>query len=121
MFVGPANFTVRGKHISRMAQYNRLCLGATSAGMLTQDDQSSQSYAETVWLLDLLLLLLYSCFISFSHQSGFDINITNICHGGACSTKGVDKLCTQVFVGKPEGKRSLGRSRCRWENNIKID
>jgi len=25
-----------------------------------------------------------------------------------------------VLVGKPEGKRSLGRPRRRWENNIKI-
>jgi hypothetical protein len=24
------------------------------------------------------------------------------------------------LVGKPEGKRPLGRPRCRWENNIKI-
>jgi len=27
----------------------------------------------------------------------------------------------RVFVGKPEGKRPLGRPRRRWENNIKID
>ena len=27
----------------------------------------------------------------------------------------------RVFVGKPEGKRPLGRPRCRWEDNIKID
>jgi hypothetical protein len=26
-----------------------------------------------------------------------------------------------IFVGKPEGKRPLGRSRRRWENNIKMD
>jgi hypothetical protein len=26
-----------------------------------------------------------------------------------------------VLVGKPEGKRSLGRPRCRWEDNIKRD
>ena len=26
-----------------------------------------------------------------------------------------------VLVGKPEGKRSLGRPRCRYEDNIKID
>ena len=26
-----------------------------------------------------------------------------------------------VLVGKPEGKRPLGRPRRRWENNIKID
>jgi hypothetical protein len=26
-----------------------------------------------------------------------------------------------VLVGKPEGKRPLGRHRCRWEDNIKIN
>ena len=26
-----------------------------------------------------------------------------------------------VLVGKPEGKRPLGRSRRRWEDNIKMD
>ena len=25
------------------------------------------------------------------------------------------------LVGKPEGKRQLGRARCRWEVNIKMD
>jgi hypothetical protein len=27
----------------------------------------------------------------------------------------------KVLVGKPEGKRPLGRPKCRWEENIKID
>ena len=27
----------------------------------------------------------------------------------------------QVLVGKPEGKRPLGRPRHRWEDNIKMD
>ena len=27
----------------------------------------------------------------------------------------------RVLVGKPEGKRSLGRPKRRWENNIKIN
>jgi hypothetical protein len=27
----------------------------------------------------------------------------------------------RVFVGRPEGKRPLGRPRSRWENNIKMD
>jgi len=27
----------------------------------------------------------------------------------------------RVLVGKPEGIRPLGRPRCRWEDNIKID
>jgi hypothetical protein len=27
----------------------------------------------------------------------------------------------RVLVGKPEGKRPLGRPRCRWEDNIETD
>ena len=27
----------------------------------------------------------------------------------------------RVLVGKPEGKRPLGRPRCRWEDNITMD
>jgi hypothetical protein len=26
-----------------------------------------------------------------------------------------------LLVGKPDGKRPLGRPRCRWEDNIKMD
>jgi hypothetical protein len=26
-----------------------------------------------------------------------------------------------ILVGKPEGKRPLGRPRCRWEDNIKME
>jgi hypothetical protein len=31
------------------------------------------------------------------------------------------RCLNKFFVGKPEGKRPLGRHRCRWEDNIKID
>jgi hypothetical protein len=27
----------------------------------------------------------------------------------------------RVLVGKPEGNRPLGKPRCRWDDNIKID
>jgi hypothetical protein len=27
----------------------------------------------------------------------------------------------RLLVGKPEGKRSLGRRRCRWVDNIRMD
>ena len=27
----------------------------------------------------------------------------------------------KVLVGKPEGRRPLGRPRCRWEDNIKMN
>jgi hypothetical protein len=33
----------------------------------------------------------------------------------------VDRSVHRVLVGKPEGKRPLGRPRCRWEDNIKIN
>jgi hypothetical protein len=34
---------------------------------------------------------------------------------------GERKGVNRVLVGKPEGKRQLGRPRCRWEDNIKMD
>ena len=36
-------------------------------------------------------------------------------------TLGEERGVHRVLVGKPEGKRSLGRPRRRWEDNIKID
>jgi hypothetical protein len=32
-----------------------------------------------------------------------------------------ERVVHRVLVGKPEGKRPLGRPRCRWEYNIKMD
>jgi hypothetical protein len=34
---------------------------------------------------------------------------------------GEERGVHRVLVGKPEGKRALGRPRRRWEDNIKID
>jgi len=41
--------------------------------------------------------------------------------GGACSAYGREERLYRIFVGKPKGKRPLGRPRCRWEDNIKLD
>jgi hypothetical protein len=41
--------------------------------------------------------------------------------GGACSPKGEKRNAYRLFVGKPEGKRPLGRPRHRWVDNIKMD
>jgi hypothetical protein len=38
--------------------------------------------------------------------------------GRACSTNGEKK---RILMGKPEGKRPLGRPRRRWVDNIKTD
>jgi hypothetical protein len=41
--------------------------------------------------------------------------------GGACSTNGEKRNAYRIFVGKPAGKRSLGRPRRKWEDSIKMD
>ena len=41
--------------------------------------------------------------------------------GGACGAYGGGEGVHRVLVGKPEGKRPLGRPRRRWEDNIKRD
>jgi hypothetical protein len=41
--------------------------------------------------------------------------------GRACSTHGEKRNACRILVGKPEGKTPLGRPRCRWEDNIKMD
>ena len=47
--------------------------------------------------------------------------------GGKIETNEMGRACGaygcvhRVLVGKPEGKRPLGRPRCRWEGNIKMN
>jgi hypothetical protein len=40
--------------------------------------------------------------------------------GRKCSTNGEKRNANMILVGNPEGKRSLGRTRRRWVNNIKM-
>jgi hypothetical protein len=40
---------------------------------------------------------------------------------GHVARMGEDRGVHRMLVGKPEGKRPLGRPRRRWENNIKMD
>jgi hypothetical protein len=42
--------------------------------------------------------------------------------GGPCSTNGEKRNAYRLLVGKPEGKRPLGRQRRRWwVDNIRVD
>jgi hypothetical protein len=41
--------------------------------------------------------------------------------GRAFSMNGEKMNAYRILVGKPEGKRPLGRQRRRWVNNIKMD
>jgi hypothetical protein len=41
--------------------------------------------------------------------------------GRACSTNGEKRNAYRYRIGKPEGKRPLGRPRRRWADNIRMD
>jgi hypothetical protein len=41
--------------------------------------------------------------------------------GRAYTTHGREGNAYRIFVGKPEGRKSLGRPRHRWKDNIKMD
>jgi hypothetical protein len=41
--------------------------------------------------------------------------------GKACRINGEKRNAYMILVRKPEGKRPLGRSTCRWVDNIEID
>jgi hypothetical protein len=41
--------------------------------------------------------------------------------GGTCGTNRRAEELYRLLVGKPEGKRPLGRPRRRWIDNIKLD
>jgi hypothetical protein len=37
------------------------------------------------------------------------------------SLQSIIRMINRILMGKPEGKRPLGRLGCRWEDNIKMD
>jgi hypothetical protein len=39
----------------------------------------------------------------------------------ACSTNGEKRNAYRIFVGKSEEKTPVGRPRCKWVDNIKMD
>jgi hypothetical protein len=41
--------------------------------------------------------------------------------GESCNTNGEESKECRLLVGKPKGKRPLGRSRRRWVDNIRMD
>jgi hypothetical protein len=41
--------------------------------------------------------------------------------GRAYSTNGAKRNACRILVGKPEGKRQIGRTRHRWVGNIEMD
>jgi hypothetical protein len=40
---------------------------------------------------------------------------------GSCSTNAEKRNAYRLLLGKPEGKKQIGRPRRRWMDNIKMD
>jgi hypothetical protein len=55
------------------------------------------------------------------HQILFANQIEKNEMGGACSTYGEKRSAYRILVARPEGRRPLGRTTRRWEDNIKMD
>jgi hypothetical protein len=65
--------------------------------------------------------IMRSSMICTAHQifSGDKIEKNEM--GGACNTYGEQRGVYRVLVGKREGKRPHGRTRRKWQDNIKMD
>jgi hypothetical protein len=60
-------------------------------------------------------------FIYFSPNIIRQIKSTRMrCAGHVAHMGGESKVC-KVLMGKPEGRRPLGRARCRWEDGIRMN
>jgi hypothetical protein len=73
-------------------------------------------------------VLTYSPALSASlHSLYFSPNIVRVINSrrmkwaGHVARMGKGRSVYRVLVGRPERKRPLGRHRCRWEDNIKLD
>jgi hypothetical protein len=60
--------------------------------------------------------VILKCFSTFQM-----IAVPYVRWAGHVERMGEDRCVHRVLVGKPEGKRPLGRPRRRWEDNIKMD
>ena len=56
-----------------------------------------------------IMFILYGFVVLFIF-TGYDL-----------TSYGGEERCIRVLVMKPDGKRPLGRPRCRWEDNNKVD
>jgi hypothetical protein len=78
-----------------------------------------------VWIPEPVWTLLSSNIVAYlihiHENSNPSIVIKEGVIGRACSTNGVKRNAYRVLVGRPQGKRPLGRPRCRWVDNVKMD
>jgi hypothetical protein len=62
---------------------------------------------------------MYLCFVYLSVKKKFKIAI--YCCNGDTLRMGEERKVYKVLLGKPEGRRPLGRPRRRWEDGVRMD
>jgi hypothetical protein len=72
------------------------------------------------WLL-LLLLLLLLYIILFTKHTFCQNAVRRMRWAGHVARMGEGRGAYRILVGRPEGRRPLGRPKRRWEDNIKMD
>jgi hypothetical protein len=71
---------------------------------------------------ELILESIYNKTISSIHRSDLDLDYNlSMRWVGHVARMGEKRKAYRLLVGKPEGKRPLGRPRRRWVDNIKMD
>jgi hypothetical protein len=66
----------------------------------------------------------YNCFIRIFYSSSSSIVRVikaRMRWAGHVTRMGEVRRAYNILVGRPEGRRPLGRPRCRWQDNIKMD
>ena len=77
------------------------------------------AWKQTMWKADLFTIFLISFLLLTQYCAGDKIEKNEM--GWACGAYGWGEGVYRVLVGKPEGKRPLGRPRHRCVDNIKMD
>jgi hypothetical protein len=68
-----------------------------------------------------LQILIYYTFVLLSPDIIRQVKSRRMRWAGYVARIGEERKVYKVLVGKPEGKRPLGRSRRRWKDGIRID
>jgi hypothetical protein len=63
---------------------------------------------------------MHYCYYYYYYYYYYIVQVAEDEMGRPCSTNGEKRNAYRLLVGKPQGKRPLGRPRCRWVDNVRM-